>query len=129
MLFLKWEGKSNEVLYADMLFCHLEWQRDYGLRAPSGPLMLTLKKEENKTKRGQIKRCLACSIRQRCIRSDKVYHAKAQEWNIFNLLKAPPKGREDEDEGEKDFPKREDDCPKEKKTQAQKAYPLSISPS
>ena len=80
MLFLRREGKRTEVAHADMFFSlrnHPEWQRDCGLRAPSDPLVLAL---EKKTKRGKLKRsCSACSIGQRCAKSDKVYQTVAQE--------------------------------------------------
>ena len=75
MLFLRREGKCTEVACADIFFSlrnHPEWQRDCGLRAPPDPLVLALEKE-NKTKRGKLKQCCsACSIGQRCTKSDKV---------------------------------------------------------
>ena len=75
MLSLRREGKWTEVSYADMFFSlrnHPEWQWGCGLRAPSDPLVLALEKE-NKTKRGKLKQCCsACSIGQKCTKSDKV---------------------------------------------------------
>lgn len=114
MLFLRQEGKWDEVLYADMFFIlrnHQEWQRDCGIRPPSDPLVLALEKE-NKAKGRQIKCCCsACSIRQWCMRSDKIYHSEEQEQDTFEWMKAPPGRREvaAEAEDEEDFPKKEED--------------------
>lgn len=103
MLFLRREGKWTEVSYADMFFSlrnHPEWQRDCGIRAPSDPLVLALEKE-NKTKRGRLKRCCsACSIGQRCTKSDKVYQSVAQEQNLADDLLKPPHTRQERDEEE-----------------------------
>uniref|UniRef100_A0A8C3XWS1 Core shell protein Gag P30 domain-containing protein n=2 Tax=Catharus ustulatus TaxID=91951 RepID=A0A8C3XWS1_CATUS len=103
MLFLRREGKWTEVAYADMFFSlrnHPKWQRDCGLRAPSDPLVLALEKE-NKTKRGKLKRCCsACSIGQRCTKSEKVYQTVAQEQDLADDLLRSPHIRQGGDEDE-----------------------------
>ena len=65
-------------------------EEGHGLRAPSDPLVLALEKE-NKTKRGKLKHCFsACSIGQRCTKSDKVYQAVTQEQDLADdLLRSP----------------------------------------
>ncbi|RMC04030.1 hypothetical protein DUI87_19367 [Hirundo rustica rustica] len=79
---------------------HPEWQRDCGIRAPSDPLVLALEKE-NKTKRGGLKRCCsACSIGQRCTKSDKVYQTVAQEQELVDDLLKPPHIRQKRDDEE-----------------------------
>ena len=49
MLFLRREGKWDEVLYADMFFTlriHPEWQKECSINlAPSDPLILALEKK------------------------------------------------------------------------------------
>ncbi|XP_039423543.1 uncharacterized protein LOC120409633 [Corvus cornix cornix] len=102
MLFLRREGKWEEVSYADAFFSlrkHPEWQRDCGIKPPSDPMVLALEKENNKGRR-RIKRCCSsCSIGQRCTRSDKVYQAAAQgqdDDELTDLLK-PPLRRQEED--------------------------------
>lgn len=80
MLFLRREQKWQEVIYADMFFTlrnHPEWQRDCGIRPPSDPFVLTLRKDY-KADRGKLKGCCsACSINQRCMHPDKVYQTEA----------------------------------------------------
>uniref|UniRef100_A0A8C3UCP0 Core shell protein Gag P30 domain-containing protein n=1 Tax=Catharus ustulatus TaxID=91951 RepID=A0A8C3UCP0_CATUS len=102
MLFLRREGKWTEVAYADMFFSlrnHPEWQRDCRLRVPSDPLVLALEKKE--TKRGKLKRCCsACSIGQRCTKSDKVYQTVAQEQDLADDLLRSPHIRQGGDEDE-----------------------------
>ena len=47
MLFLRREGKWDEVSYADMLFVlqdKPEWQKDCGLAFPRDPMVLTLER-------------------------------------------------------------------------------------
>ncbi|RMC20325.1 hypothetical protein DUI87_01174 [Hirundo rustica rustica] len=79
---------------------HPEWQRDCGIRAPSDPLVLALEKE-NKTKRRGLKRCCsACSIGQRCTKSDKVYQTVAQEQDLVDDLLKPRHIRQERDEEE-----------------------------
>ncbi|KAM3654276.1 uncharacterized protein VK521_016720 [Ammospiza maritima maritima] len=138
MLFLRREGKWDEVSYADMFFVlrnHQEWQKDCGIKSPSDPLVLALEKD-NKAKRGQIKRCCsACSIGQRCMRSDKVYRSEEQERDTFEWVKgppAPPRGEaeeveaETEDEEEGNFPKKEEDSGGE--GTSTRTYPTHGSP-
>lgn len=87
MLFLRREGKWDEVGYADMFFTlrnHPEWQRECGLnRAPQDPLVLAIEKDQKKIK-GQLKRCCsACSIGQPCLK------LKEPEERIEDYLSPP----------------------------------------
>lgn len=72
MLFLRREGKWDEVMYADMFFTlknHPEWQRECGINiAPQDPLVLALEKEQKKDGNKLKRCCSACSIGQRCIK-------------------------------------------------------------
>ncbi|KAK4817884.1 hypothetical protein QYF61_001694 [Mycteria americana] len=60
MLFLRREGKWDEVVYADMFFTlrnHPEWQKECGINlAPQDPMVLAIEKERNKQNR-ILKRC------------------------------------------------------------------------
>ena len=79
---------------------HPKWQRDCGLRAPSYPLVLTLEKE-NKTKREKLKQCCsACSIGEKCTKSDKVYQTVAQEQDLADDLLKSAHIRQERDEDE-----------------------------
>ena len=93
MLFLRREGKWDEVSYAGMFFTlwnHLEWQRDCGMVPPQDPLVLTLKRENNKEFKGKLKRCCsACSIGQRCTKRGKIRQASEQD--LTDLFKPPPR--------------------------------------
>ncbi|XP_069716937.1 uncharacterized protein [Phaenicophaeus curvirostris] len=76
MLFLRREGKWDEVMYADMFFTlrnHPEWQKECGINlAPQDPLVLAIEKEHKKNG-SKLKRCCsACSIGQRCIKLKEV---------------------------------------------------------
>ena len=101
MLFLRREGKCTEVACADMFYSlrnHPKWQRDCGLMGPSDTLVLALEKG-NKTKRRKLKRCCsACSIGQKCTKSDKVYQAVAEEQDLVDDLFKPLHIREERDE-------------------------------
>jgi len=73
MLFLRREGKWDEVSYADMFFTlrnHPEWQKESGINlAPQDPLVLALERDRKK-ELGKLKRCCsACSIGQRCLKT------------------------------------------------------------
>ena len=72
MLFLRREGKWDEVSYADMFFVlrdKPEWQKDCGLVPPRDPMVLALEREDRRERKGKLKRCCsACSIGQRCIK-------------------------------------------------------------
>lgn len=73
MLFLRREGKWDEVSYADMFFTlrnHPEWQKECGINlAPQDPLILAIEKDMKKEGAGKMKRCCsACSIGQRCLK-------------------------------------------------------------
>uniref|UniRef100_A0A8C9L8D5 Core shell protein Gag P30 domain-containing protein n=1 Tax=Pavo cristatus TaxID=9049 RepID=A0A8C9L8D5_PAVCR len=73
MLFLRREGKWDEVIYADMFFTlrnHPEWQKGCGMNwAPQDPSVLALERDQ-KRPNGTLKRCCsACSIGERCLRS------------------------------------------------------------
>ncbi|XP_055556316.1 uncharacterized protein LOC129734922 [Falco cherrug] len=73
MLFLRREGKWDEVMYADMFFTlrnHPEWQKECGINlAPQDPLILAMEKDMRKDGIGKLKRCCsACSIGQRCLK-------------------------------------------------------------
>uniref|UniRef100_A0A669Q395 Core shell protein Gag P30 domain-containing protein n=1 Tax=Phasianus colchicus TaxID=9054 RepID=A0A669Q395_PHACC len=73
MLFLRREGKWDEVPYADMFFTlrnHPEWQKGCRINwAPQRPLVLALEKEQ-KRPNGTLKQCCsACSIGEKCLRN------------------------------------------------------------
>uniref|UniRef100_A0A493SVC5 Core shell protein Gag P30 domain-containing protein n=1 Tax=Anas platyrhynchos platyrhynchos TaxID=8840 RepID=A0A493SVC5_ANAPP len=73
MLFLRREGKWDEVSYADMFFTlrnHPEWQKECGINlAPQDPLILSIEKDMRRDGVGKLKRCCsACSIGQRCLK-------------------------------------------------------------
>ncbi|KAK4810159.1 hypothetical protein QYF61_009554 [Mycteria americana] len=76
MLFLRREGKWDEVVYADMFFTlrnHPEWQKECGINlAPQDPMVLAIEKERNKQNRILKRCCSACSIGQRCSKKGKV---------------------------------------------------------
>jgi len=84
MLFLRREGKWDEVSYADMFFTlrnHPEWQKESGINlAPQDPLVLALERDR-KNELGKLKRCCsACSIGQRCLNvSKRVWRARLEE--------------------------------------------------
>lgn len=96
MLFLRREGKWDEVSYADMFFTlrnHPEWQRDCGMAPPQDPMVLALERENNRELRGKLTRCCsACSIGQRCTRAEKIYQAPEQD--LTDLFKPPPRPQE-----------------------------------
>lgn len=76
MLFLRREGKWDEVMYADMFFSlrnHPEWQKECGINiAPQDPLVLAIEREQKKSG-SKLKRCCsACSIGQRCMKLKEV---------------------------------------------------------
>lgn len=76
MLFLRREGKWDEVSYADTFFTlrnHPERQTECGLGAPQDPMVLALEKGSNgKEGKGKLKRCCSAgSIGQRCTRLGK----------------------------------------------------------
>uniref|UniRef100_A0A669QRN4 Core shell protein Gag P30 domain-containing protein n=1 Tax=Phasianus colchicus TaxID=9054 RepID=A0A669QRN4_PHACC len=75
MLFLRREGKWDEVAYADMFFTlrnHPEWQKECGMGAPQDPLVLALEKEQRTANNRKMKRCCsACSIGQQCTKLTK----------------------------------------------------------
>ncbi|KAK4805749.1 hypothetical protein QYF61_021848 [Mycteria americana] len=82
MLFLRREGKWDEVVYADIFFTlrnHPEWQKECGINlAPQDPTVLVIEKERNK-QNGILKRCCsACSIGQRCLKKGKVIEKEMQ---------------------------------------------------
>ncbi|XP_009864506.1 PREDICTED: natural cytotoxicity triggering receptor 3 ligand 1 [Apaloderma vittatum] len=97
MLFLRREGKWDEVSYTDMFFTlrnHPEWQRNCGMVPPQDPLMLALERERGK---GNIKRCCsACSTGQRCTRADKIHQMPEPELN--NLYRPPTETKELDEE-------------------------------
>lgn len=73
MLFLRREGKWDEVIYAEMFFTlreHPEWQEECGINtAPKAPFVLTLERENKKRGVGKRRRCCSsCSIGQRCLK-------------------------------------------------------------
>lgn len=73
MLFLRREGKWDEVVYANMFFTlrnHPEWQKGCRINwAPQGPLVLALEKDQNRPN-GTLKRCCsACNVGERCLRN------------------------------------------------------------
>ncbi|KAM9590811.1 uncharacterized protein ACIBXB_005865 [Morphnus guianensis] len=96
MLFLRREGKWDEVSYADMFFTlrnHPEWQRDCGMVPPQDPMVLALERENNKELRGKLRRCCsACSIGQRCTKTNKIHQAPEQD--LTDLFKPPPRPQE-----------------------------------
>ena len=58
---------------------------------PSDPLVLALEKD-SKADRGNPQQCCSvCSINQRCTHSDKVYQTEAQEQELIDLFRPPPK--------------------------------------
>lgn len=60
MLFLRREGKRDEVFYVDMFFTlrnHPEYQTNCGLMIPQDPMVLALERENKKEGRGKLKRC------------------------------------------------------------------------
>ena len=83
MLFLRREGKWDEVSYADMFFTlrdHPEYQIDCGLAPPRDPLVLALEKENKKEGKGKLKRCCSsCSIGQRCTKLGKEKGAEIKD--------------------------------------------------
>uniref|UniRef100_A0A8C0IF25 Core shell protein Gag P30 domain-containing protein n=1 Tax=Bubo bubo TaxID=30461 RepID=A0A8C0IF25_BUBBB len=102
MLFLRREGKWDEVSYADMFFTfrnHPEWQRDCGLVPPQDPLVLALGKDYKGEMKRKLKRCCSsCSIGQRCTRVDKTRRAKEQ--SLEDLFKPPPQPQEQDGDSE-----------------------------
>ncbi|XP_052631527.1 uncharacterized protein LOC128136285 [Harpia harpyja] len=96
MLFLRREGKWDEVSYADMFFTlrnHPEWQRDCGMVPPQDPMVLALERENNKELRGKLRRCCsACSIGQRCTKTNKIHQAPEQD--LTDLFKPRPRPQE-----------------------------------
>ncbi|KAM6318174.1 uncharacterized protein O3Q21_008183 isoform 1-T2 [Podargus strigoides] len=98
MLFLRREGKWDEVSYADMFFTlwnHPEWQRDCGIVPPQGPLVLAPEKGNNKGPKSRLKRCFsACSTGQRCTKPDTIHQAPEHE--LTDLFKPPPQGQEED---------------------------------
>uniref|UniRef100_A0A8D0FTD4 Core shell protein Gag P30 domain-containing protein n=1 Tax=Strix occidentalis caurina TaxID=311401 RepID=A0A8D0FTD4_STROC len=100
MLFLRREGKWDEVSYADMFFTlrnHPEWQRDCGIVPPQDPLVLALEQDNKKEFKGKLKRCCsACSIGQRCTRADKIHRAPEQD--LTDLFKPPPRPQEQDED-------------------------------
>uniref|UniRef100_A0A8C0IBD7 Core shell protein Gag P30 domain-containing protein n=1 Tax=Bubo bubo TaxID=30461 RepID=A0A8C0IBD7_BUBBB len=102
MLFLRREGKWDEVSYADMFFTlrnHPEWQRDCGLVPPQDPLVLALEKDYKGEMKGKLKRCCSsCSIGQRCTRVDKT--RRANEQSLEDLFKPPPQPQEQDGDSE-----------------------------
>ncbi|XP_055649366.1 uncharacterized protein LOC129783412 [Falco peregrinus] len=104
MLFLRREGKWDEVSYADMFFTlrnHPEWQRDCGIIPPQDPMVRALERE-NKEGRSKLKRCCSsCSIGQRCTKADKVHQAPEQD--LDDLFKPPPRARDKDADSEGAF--------------------------
>lgn len=102
MLFLRREGKWDEVSYADMFFTlrnHPEWQRDCGMVPPQDPMVLALERENNKGLKGKLRRCCsACSIGQRCTRKNKIHLASEQD--LTDLFKPPPRPQEQDVDSE-----------------------------
>uniref|UniRef100_A0A8D0KWC1 Core shell protein Gag P30 domain-containing protein n=1 Tax=Strix occidentalis caurina TaxID=311401 RepID=A0A8D0KWC1_STROC len=74
MLFLRREGKWDEVSYADMFFTihnHPDWQKDCGLIIPQDPLVLTL------------------DVGQKCTKIGKVH--QGSDPNLTDLFEPPPR--------------------------------------
>ncbi|KAK4828197.1 hypothetical protein QYF61_024631 [Mycteria americana] len=96
MLFLRREGKWDEVVYADMFFTlrnHPEWQKECGINlAPQDPMVLAIEKERNKQNRILKRCCSACSIGQRCLK------VGSQNERLEDYL--PPLEREGDREGD-----------------------------
>lgn len=107
MLFLRREGKWDEVMYADMFFTlrnHSEWQKECGINlAPQDPLVLAMEKEQKRST-GKMKRCCsACSIGQRCIKLKET--EERMEDFIFSPHLLPPtslEGNSTDDTGTKE---------------------------
>lgn len=91
MLFLRREGKWDEVSYADMFFTlrnHVEWQKNCGMVPPQNPMVLVLERENNRECKSRLKRCCSsCSIGQRCTRVEKVNQPSEQD--SIDLFKPP----------------------------------------
>lgn len=98
MLFLRREGKWDEVTYADMFFTlrnHPEWQRSCGINpAPQDPLVLAMEKEQKKVGQGMKRCCSSCSIGQRCTK------LKEEEERIEDFVLPPPPPLEEEEGGQ-----------------------------
>lgn len=94
MLFLRREGKWDEVMYADMFFTlrnHSDWQKKCGINlAPQDPLVLAIEKEQRKSA-GKMKRCCsACSIGQRCIKLKKNGERMEEDLDLSLSILPPP---------------------------------------
>uniref|UniRef100_A0A8B9ERN9 CCHC-type domain-containing protein n=1 Tax=Anser cygnoides TaxID=8845 RepID=A0A8B9ERN9_ANSCY len=102
MLFLRREGKWDEVSYADMFFTlqnHPEWQRDCGMIPPQDPMVLALERDNSEDRKGKLKRCCsACSIGQQCTKAEKVHQPLEQD--LVDLFKPPPKPQEQDTDSE-----------------------------
>ena len=96
ILFLRREGKWDEVGYADMFFTlrnHPEWQKECGINlTPQDPMVLVIEKEKNKQKTKLKRCCSACSIGQRCLK------VGSQNERLEDYL--PPPEREGDREGD-----------------------------
>lgn len=102
MLFLRREGKWDEIAYADMFFTlrnHPEWQKECGINlAPQDPLVLALEKENEKERKGKLKRCCsACSIGQRCVKLGKIRDPEVGDLPEHYKPPAGTQQRENED--------------------------------
>lgn len=109
MLFLRREGKWDEISYADMFFIlqnHPEWQIECGLGAPQDPMVLALEKDKRREGKGKLKRCCsACSIGQRCTRLGKVGDPRAGDLRGYYkppVRQGPP--QEESGDSESDTP-------------------------
>ncbi|KAL2298240.1 hypothetical protein Nmel_000525, partial [Mimus melanotis] len=82
------------------------WQRDCGIKPPSDPLVLALEKDCKAANKGKLKHYYpSCSIGQKCTKSNKVYHTTAQEQDLTNLFKPPPKRQKENESSEGTPPK------------------------
>jgi len=93
MLFLRREGKWDEVSYADMFFTlqnHPEWQKECSVNpSPQDSLVLALERDRKKEP-GKLNRCCsACSIGQRCLKT-KGNQKKREERTKGFMSPLPP---------------------------------------
>jgi len=91
LMFLRREGKWDEVSYANMFFTlqnHPEWQKESGINlAPQDPLVLALERDRKKEP-GKLQRCCSAgSIGQRCLKTKG--NQKKLEERTEDFMSAP----------------------------------------
>lgn len=94
MLFLRREGKWDEVIYADMFFTlrdHPEWRKDCGMGVPRDPFVLTLEKERREKGENKVKHCCSsCSIGQQCMKLGNIRESEELLEHYQPPVETPP---------------------------------------